>query len=231
MIYKSQGVSWETYYLEIFFFIYFLKFVSKAFLGSSYGLAYDILSSGDEFAEFRGFVHYFKQNWWKYILVSLIFIGLAFIGNFVNDLIWYWTFTHFIDSSVLNYIIYLSIINGISFLFEFFGLFLFFCILPSVTAHGSISLAFKQNFTVFNHHWKKIFLLTAILYFGFILLFFPLELYFSIQVRFGKIPSDLITPINITLNLIKMGVYYLLILPLFTIIQTQMYNYIYLRLP
>ncbi len=41
-----------------------------AFLNSQHGLAYDIMSSGEMFAEFKNSFTYFKRFWWQYPLLS-----------------------------------------------------------------------------------------------------------------------------------------------------------------
>ncbi|NHI92901.1 MAG: hypothetical protein EAX96_10405 [Candidatus Lokiarchaeota archaeon] len=49
--------------------IFFLPF---AFLSCQFGLAYDIISSGDMFAEFEGSFTYYKRHWWQYSILSLL---------------------------------------------------------------------------------------------------------------------------------------------------------------
>ncbi len=64
----SQEFIHESHFSRIYrsFFISIAMMVFFSFLACQYGLAYDIMSSGDMFAEFRNSFQYFKKHWLRY---------------------------------------------------------------------------------------------------------------------------------------------------------------------
>jgi hypothetical protein len=124
--------------------------ISFALYGCVYGLTYDIICSGDEFAEFKGAFAYFKKFWFQYVIISI------FQGGFNLVLSIYMTpdltsnepmsmpFANFILINVFGYFI------GMIWYFAF-------CItMPSVTAHGSLKRAFQENFAVVRENKNRI---------------------------------------------------------------------------
>ena len=77
MIQFFTGASQFSYF-DIFLIILLfviaiaLFFLPFAFLTCQFGLAYDIMSSGDMFAEFEGSFTYFKRHWWQYSILALL---------------------------------------------------------------------------------------------------------------------------------------------------------------
>jgi hypothetical protein len=118
-----------------------------AFSESGYGLAYDIMSSGDEFAQFRGAFTYFRKYWWQYTLLSLLYsLPLAVLNPFIMDLA-------IIDSVLLKLVIFIG--------FNIIG-FTWYAIigtsLPAVTAHGKVKRSLAESFILFKKNpprfWK-----------------------------------------------------------------------------
>src|SRR6056297_1197499 len=65
-----------------------LLIVLFAYFGSVFGLAYDLLSSGEEYTHFSGSFYYFKRYGWQYVLIEtiksapfFIFAAISYPGN------------------------------------------------------------------------------------------------------------------------------------------------------
>ena len=50
------------------------SWVFFGFLNCQFGLAYDIMSSGDQFAEFKSSFSYFKKFWWQYPVLTFLLL-------------------------------------------------------------------------------------------------------------------------------------------------------------
>jgi len=68
----SNALTRLITFLSSFIIILIGVFVFFAFLSCQYGLAYDIMSSGDMFAEFKGSFTYFRRHWWQYSILTFI---------------------------------------------------------------------------------------------------------------------------------------------------------------
>ena len=139
----------------LFFFgmIFFLSF-----LNCQYGLAYDIISSGDMFAEFKGSFTYFKRNWFPYSLLPFLLVSLHSLFQGIR-IIW---------------IIFIGDVTNIraetnefdllrSFIFGFIFFVLLVSTLPSVTAQagnskiGRLKQGFIENFRLVKRRPRKLF--------------------------------------------------------------------------
>jgi hypothetical protein len=70
----SENPSNSRQFLWIIISVGYL--IITTFTNCQTGLAYDIMSSGDMFAEFKSSFTYFRLNWWKYILISCLLGGM-----------------------------------------------------------------------------------------------------------------------------------------------------------
>ncbi len=123
-----------------------------AFYESGYGLTYDIMSTGDDFAESKGGFYYFQNFWWQNILI-------AFITNF-STLFIIFPIIDLNRLTELGEVVYFIIIICVNFIFYL----VFFFVLPSLTAKGSLSKAFEENFMILRKNPKRIFISTFLLY-------------------------------------------------------------------
>ncbi len=155
------------------------------FYGSGYGLAYDIMSSGDGFAESKSGFYYFLKYGWQYIFLAVITnCSIIFIMFPLVDLK---------TIAGLNRVFYFLFI----YLFNFIGNILLFLTFPSLTAQGSLLKAFKENFQLLKKHPKRILLSSSLLYLIFEL---PILIVFSsyytgsdmFSTNLGTIPTILV---------------------------------------
>ena len=132
----------QLFYVGLVIFIYIIVFIiSTSLEGTLFGLGYEILSSGNEFAEFRSAFKYFKKYWYKFVLLSLIFVlvvGLTIAAIF----------------SIIVNINPEAIINqgpnqdssDYNILFSFFINIIFMFIYPALIETGSVWKSIKKNF-------------------------------------------------------------------------------------
>jgi hypothetical protein len=124
--------------------------ILTAFLNSQTGLAYDIMSSGEMFAEFKGAFSYFKQHWWKYVLVSIISGSWNFLISFnpriephiegTESVLGIWGIVVIILMAFIAFI-WNSIINEA---------------LASINAQGSFTKAIVESFRIFRANPKRL---------------------------------------------------------------------------
>ncbi|MFX0093325.1 MAG: hypothetical protein ACFFBD_16335, partial [Candidatus Hodarchaeota archaeon] len=66
LIYARIGAIVGILILALIFIVFY------SFLACQYGLAYDIFSSGDMFAEFKGSFTYFRKYWFQYSFLTIL---------------------------------------------------------------------------------------------------------------------------------------------------------------
>lgn len=115
---------------------------SYAFYGSTYGLAFDIMSSGFEFTRMRNAFGYFVRFWWEYALLSII-------GNLPSLI--YATQINVVEPGWSKFFLSLFL-SGLTIITNI----LFFLTMPSVTSQGSFKRSFKENFFLLRSHPKRI---------------------------------------------------------------------------
>ncbi len=122
-----------------------------AFLNSQHGLAYDIMSSGEMFTEFKNSFAYFKKYWWQYPLLTffLMIINTLFsLGyRFENS-----------GSHIHNYpinIIQISLNIGELILF-FIWFLLFIHTFPSLTSQGSFKRSYTESLRIIKSNPKRV---------------------------------------------------------------------------
>ena len=136
------------------FIVYFLFAVlsyltMSGFLYCQFGLAYDIFTSGDMFTEFKKAFTYFKEHWWKYILLTFV----TGFGFFIPDRRMGFDRPVPIREHYQNFFIILLVIR---FIILFFLLVLFSSTLPSVTAQRSLKDSFTESFRIVKKDFKRL---------------------------------------------------------------------------
>ncbi len=127
-------------FLSSFFIILIGVLVFFAFLGCQYGLSFDIMSSGDQFAEFKGSFTYFRRHSLAYSLLTILIswgvFTIAQRGPF------------FSPESAIPFPLFgmspsfgpprpeMGIIQFVMFVLYFFWFLIFINTLPSITAQG-----------------------------------------------------------------------------------------------
>ncbi|MHA1475944.1 MAG: hypothetical protein ACTSPA_02720 [Promethearchaeota archaeon] len=122
-----------------------------AYLNSQHGLAYDIMSSGEMFAEFKNSFTYFKRYWWQYPLLtfSLFIINGIFSVVFRME-----------GSGPIFHNITLDFVQIILIIVElilFFVWFIFvFHSFPSLTSQGNFKRSFIESFRIIRSNPKRL---------------------------------------------------------------------------
>ncbi len=136
-----------------------LFFIPLALMCCQYGLAYDIMSSGDMFAEFEGTFTYYKRHWWQYSILSLFTPWTE------------WSFPSMdANASWRNFPLEMQVPSMISstivLLFIYLIWFIIFInTLPSITALGqeevkgsSFKKCFSESFAIFRKNKRRLFM-------------------------------------------------------------------------
>jgi hypothetical protein len=185
------------------------------FLYCQFGLAYDIFTSGDMFTEFKKAFSYFKEHWWKYILLIFV-IGFSF---FIPDHIMQKRIELSPWASLGSIVIVLEVIR---YLLIFIVLVVFSNTLPSVTAQGNLKNSFKESFRIVKKEWKRllktwgiyslIFIAPSLIMSGVLQLTYP--------VLGGTVWIEVIRVISIILQIYKLFIGF----PMLALVATRIYN-------
>lgn len=198
-----------------FITIFVALIILFAFLNCQNGLAYDIMSSGEMFAEFKSSFTYFRRYWWQYFVLTILILMGWFWGMIIFD------FDHnnmgssqtiSLDAFQIGRLI-------ISFLLCFIWFVTFINTLPSITAQGRLKQSFIENFRILRKNAKRLFTTWGIFFLIFIV---PPFMVSFITIIF--LPS-LISPFLI-LFLLGLFVSFLAIIgfPMLSLIATGIYN-------
>lgn len=124
--------------------------ILTAFMNCQTGLAYDIMSSGEMYAEFKSSFSYFKQHWWKYVILSFLTGGIGLTFGI--------TITPKDTPPDILPISLIIIIGLIAFAVGFFWYCLTIHSLASINAQGRFFTALRESFRIFRTDPKRIFL-------------------------------------------------------------------------
>lgn len=189
-----------------------------AFQGSLYGLAFDIMSSGDQFTELGGTFRYLGKFWRRYLLFGLVYnmptICLVIIG------------VTFGETALAHLVELILLFTPVSFMVYT----IFVQAGPALTAQEGIKEAFKDNFQTLRKVPRRLFK-TWVLFWGiFYLPYFITNLLILTQIN-AFIKGDIAgLPVLILAMATEMW-YYLAGVPVQTLIATRIYNSIHLRPP
>ncbi len=125
-----------------------LLWVFYGFLSCQHGLANDIVSSGEMYAEFRGSFKYYKKYWWQYPILTLLTQG--------PNLVWPVSYRNaFLEETILP--IYLYVLLMIILLVFTFIMFIFFIhTFPSLTYQGNLKNSFIESTRIFRVNKKRV---------------------------------------------------------------------------
>jgi hypothetical protein len=186
-----------------------------ALLGSLYGLAYDIMSGGDEFTEFKSALTYFRRYWWQYFLIAILAdFPSMILPIYINPLFgWFHPPQNQIGVYVVVYLILVMILFG-------YGL-LILPAMASVTSQGSIKVALQESFAIVKTNLKRL-LKTGFLYyliFGFIS-----NIFLSVRYLLWPYFGDQIKIVFIIVVIIFIFGIYLVGTPMQVLLITRIYN-------
>ncbi|MHA1818890.1 MAG: hypothetical protein ACTSU2_07965 [Promethearchaeota archaeon] len=129
----------------LFLVILFLQ----TFLSCQYGLAYDIMSSGDMFAEFKSAFHYYNELWWQYVVLSL-FLTIPTLALSIFRVNYGEQIFIFQDPNAILIVI-LQVFISIT--WQYLWILLF----PAATSRHSLRKAFKENIYIIKHNFPRVF--------------------------------------------------------------------------
>ncbi len=184
-----------------------------SFLNCQYGLAYDVMSSGDMFSEFKRAFKYFQRFWWQYMIFSLISVVSIFIPRrreyFASEEI---TSSIYFDIGIIVvqlmiYFIFTVISSGT---------------LPSVTAQGSFKNSFVETFRILRKQPARILKTWGAYFFIFIFPIVALS-FVRMELHYFLGPNRLFLIFDIVAFLLYL-IYLFIGYPLKTLISTRIYN-------
>jgi hypothetical protein len=140
--------NYQSYTIYKIFIALFILTILTGWLNCQYGLAFDIMSSGEMYAEFSGSFNYFKRHWWQYILSTVfIFSFWLTLPPLLRLLNGYGPFESTepgdYDSFEINMIFII-----IYLILFFFWFIIFINLFPSITAQGSLKRAFIESIRI-----------------------------------------------------------------------------------
>jgi hypothetical protein len=140
-----------TITFRIYFLFAILSYLTMSgFLYCQFGLAYDIFTSGDMFTEFKKSFVYFKEHWWKYILLTFI----TGFGFFVPDRrIGFEPLGPIREQFQNLFVVFITI----RFIILYLLLVIFSSTLPSVTAQRSLKNSFIESIRILKKDFKRLF--------------------------------------------------------------------------
>ncbi len=150
--------------------------ILTTFINCQTGLAFDVMSSGEMFAEFRSAFGYFRQHWWKYILITFLMGGLGLSIN-AGSLFRQPGFPGSFPSTDMGFgfvVILVAVAIG----------FLWHCLivqsLASINSQGSFIRSIRESFRIFRANPKRVLSTWGLYYLLFIVPSFIFELFLGI---------------------------------------------------
>lgn len=213
----------------------------NTFLTSQFGLAYDIISSGDMFTEFRSSFTYFRRHWLYYSLFTFLigWVQLLFEPRTILPLLRVVFLIPIFGGNTgdvggnrdfmleINLVLFLTR-NIVIFLIHFISFLIFVNAIPSITAQGKFKQSLRDNFRILRKAPRQ--LITTWGIFFLVFSFVPLLINFLSVLSFtmisGSIPAILLNLLSTTIFLIGI----LLGAPFMALIATRMYNRIELNI-
>ncbi len=160
----SSGMIQSMHYRVVIIAIGFMLLTT--FINCQTGLAYDVMSSGEMFTEFRSAFSYFRQHWWKYILITFLMGGLGLSIN-AGGLPRQPGFPDYFPSPDTPLGIFIMLV---AFVIGFLWHCLFVQSLASINAQGSFIRSIRESYRIFRANPKRV-LSTWGLYY--LIFFFP----------------------------------------------------------
>lgn len=139
---------------RLYFVLGFL-IILMGFVNCQFGLANDIMNSGEMYAEFRGSFNYFKNHWWQYFILTVLIQGIGGVLHgpfplFRRDPL-------FSRTDFLNSIFFFILVQIIQIILYFTWFILTIHAFPSVTSKNSLQRSFKESYQILKHNPKTIF--------------------------------------------------------------------------
>ena len=137
-----------------------IAMVINGFYGAILGMGFDIMGSGDNFAQLRNFFYYVRKYWFQYFLLGFIVNFLVYLQPFIDYFLRLNTTTDY--TIRLNYLVHAY--QMVVYLF-------FYIFNPALMCYSNFSEAFRNTRKIFKKYFLKILSSYLIYYF---LFFVPL---------------------------------------------------------
>lgn len=183
----------------IIFILLLITIVFSAFNATLYGLSYDIISSGDLHTEFRKAFSYFRRNWLSYLIISLPLLISSLIYQMLSK------------DQLLEMVLFIII--------DFLSIIYISCLLASVTAKGSLLIAFKESFHIIQRDFQRVFLTIGIYF-----IIFRTPYIISVYIAKLGLTIDFLILTLLIINLLLILFSSLIGNPILSIIATRIYN-------
>ncbi|MCE7743343.1 MAG: hypothetical protein GOP50_12905 [Candidatus Heimdallarchaeota archaeon] len=211
-----KTASDESITFRVYGFIAVLAYLTMTgFLYCQYGLAYDILSSGDMFTEFKKVFSYFKNHWWKYMLLIIVtgfgyFLPVGRIGEDpprpLSD-----------QAEIVSIILMVARVIGL-----FVLLVLFSSTLPSVTSQGNLKNSFIESIRIVKKDSKRLVKTWGLYFLIFTLPIFALS--FTLVLIMPLIKGSIWVIIIMVIIAILYFINLFIGFPMMSLIATRIYN-------
>lgn len=142
-------ITREFIYSVAIFAVFPQTFLMLAFIGCEYGLSHDIISSGDEFTQFKSAFTYFRRFWWQYGIGALWagMFNLIFV-NMVSP----------VDVVITpDNALFFFLRGCLFYLLGYFWNIAFVTIMPSITAQGNLKDAFRESWQILRTNGKRLY--------------------------------------------------------------------------
>jgi len=204
VFYENLVYTMPSDYLNLIFSLIKLPgdAILHGFFGCSMGLAYDIISSGDEFAQIKNSVYYIREYWLKFFLFGFISNCFTYVLRFINPG---------------------AITLEISLLIRLFAA-VWYIILSETNASlvttRNLLTALKENFIILRKNFGRIIITFGLYYMVFLL---PRSL-IGVQYMFYEWPSYGFTaPLFMIIQILTL-VYIFIGFPIFAFLSLSIYN-------
>lgn len=212
----AQSTGTPTLVIAVVLLLTPANVVLYAFFGSLYGLSFDIMSSGDGFAQVRGSLTYFRKYWWQYSVVSVwqYLLGAFLIVGFTGTL-------ETLGPMTPEGWIVLLVPSLVAWVWGT----LFFELMPSLTATGSLRAAFKENWQLLKNHPGRL-ISTRVAYIALVEVPFLL---FTIFAFWNQPALEVATAQEFSVGFFLLAIvpsilYFLISNPLLALLSTRIYN-------
>lgn len=145
---EITGVFFMLITLLILFSIFFLLL---SYARTTFGLTYDIMTSGELFTEFRRSITYFKKFWLYFALLSFPYALLIV----TDQLFGLFSLLTIIQTQEGNRIFLVSI-KLVVYLIDFMLCISFIEIFPSIIAVKNLKQSITENFTILRQNFKRL---------------------------------------------------------------------------
>ncbi len=121
------------------------------FLNCQFGIAHEIMSSGEMYAEFKSSFGYYKKFWWQYPVLTLVIMAATILMPLK------FRFNIFVSMNDEFFAFLVAVIF-------FFWFIIFISTLPSVTFQGNFKHAFIESLRMVKNDFRRLFFTWSIFF-------------------------------------------------------------------